>query len=441
MNLTFHRIPRDMFDALGDGRGGPGTIWVLAEGQYSKHRLLLRGVLDAAAAVGHDQLPIARGGFDLLADVERHDPAAAGSVVGYPAVGAWAERTVRALRGEPAMAGAEPGGLAAVAAAAAIQARFRAQIGVPVVQGRVTLPSLGAAAAADERATVHSRPDGADVSSAGLRTRVPANPHRDAPGWLAVRRLSAGSLDVLLDDVDPFRMPAESTVAGRLTSADLRTWTAVLGEAWTLLTRYHPGTAEELAAAIRAMVPLALPPQGQVSTSSAETFGAVALSEPVDARTLSVTLVHEVQHLKLCALLDIVTLVQPDDGRRFYAPWRDDPRPASGLLQGAYAYLGVSRFWHRQRQLDHGDAGLRAHAEFTRWRTAALRVTDTLESAGVLTPLGAHFVQRMGQTLRTWQDEPVPRAAQELADGKSAQHLTRWQAVNGPAPAWPGHVG
>jgi hypothetical protein len=47
----------------------------------------------------------------------------------------------------------------------------------------------------------------------------------------------------------------------------------------------------------------------------------------------------------------------------------------------------------------------------------------------------------MGQTLRTWQDEPVPRAAQELADGMSAQHLTRWQAVNGPAPAWPGHVG
>ena len=52
----------------------------------------------------------------------------------------------------------------------------------------------------------------------------------------------------------------------------------MLGEAWTLLTQYHPGTAEELAASIQAMVPLTPPAQGQVSTSSAETFGAVALS-------------------------------------------------------------------------------------------------------------------------------------------------------------------
>ena len=440
MTLDFHRIPRDMFARLAQGGGGQAAVAALAAGQYSKHLLLLRGVLDAATTVGHEQLPTVQAGYDLLADVQLRNPVAAQAVVSYPAVGAWAERTLRALRGEPAMPGAEPGRLAAVAAAAAIYAGVSAQIGVPVVHGRVILPSLGAAAAVDERATVHSRADGTDIISAGLRTRVPADPNRDAPGWLAVRRLRADALDVLLDDVDPFRMPAESAVASRLTSADLGTWTAVLDEAWTLLTQDHSGTAEELATAIRAVVPLALPPQGQVSTSSAETFGAVALSEPADARTLAVTLVHEVQHLKLCALLSMVTLVRPDDGRRFYAPWRDDPRPAGGLLQGAYAYLGVTRFWHRRRQLDHDDAGLRAHAEFTRWRAAALRVTDTLEFSEVLTPLGADFVRGMAQTLRAWQDEPVPRAAQELADGLAEQHVSRWEVSNGPVPAWPGQA-
>jgi HEXXH motif-containing protein len=25
-----------------------------------------------------------------------------------------------------------------------------------------------------------------------------------------------------------------------------------------------------------------------------------------------------------------------------YAPWRDDPRPRSALLQGSYAFLGVA---------------------------------------------------------------------------------------------------
>ena len=27
-----------------------------------------------------------------------------------------------------------------------------------------------------------------------------------------------------------------------------------------------------------------------------------------------------------------------------YLPWRDDPRPAAGLLQGAYAHVGVTEF-------------------------------------------------------------------------------------------------
>lgn len=53
----------------------------------------------------------------------------------------------------------------------------------------------------------------------------------------------------------------------------------------------------------------------------------------------------------------MVTLTVPDDGQRFYAPWRDDARPVSGLLQGAYAYLGLSRFW-RQRQ-SSGSPGCR----------------------------------------------------------------------------------
>ena len=47
MSVAFHRVPRDMFDALASGGGGPAAIGVLAAAQYSKHVLLLRGVLDA----------------------------------------------------------------------------------------------------------------------------------------------------------------------------------------------------------------------------------------------------------------------------------------------------------------------------------------------------------------------------------------------------------
>jgi uncharacterized protein len=75
------------------------------------------------------------------------------------------------------------------------------------------------------------------------------------------------------------------------------------------------------------------------------------MSAPPDPIIGTVTLTHEIQHVKLGALLDLVTLTLPDDGRRYYAPWRDDPRPLGGLLHGVYAYLGVTEFWRRQRNL------------------------------------------------------------------------------------------
>ncbi|HEV2371298.1 MAG TPA: HEXXH motif domain-containing protein [Streptosporangiaceae bacterium] len=333
------------------------------------------------------------------------------------------------------MIGAQPGGLRAIAAAAAIRAGISTEIEVPTVSGLAMLPSLGGAAVDDGVAVVRQGADGAEVLSAGSPIPVPGDPNQEAPGWFAVRQLRAGSFTALIDDVDPFRMPAEPTVADRLRSADIDRWNTVLQEAWALLVTHHSDIARELAAAIRSVVPLAPPAHGQVSTSSAETFGAVALSKPPDARVFAVTLVHEVQHLKLSALLDIVRLVSPDDGRLFYAPWRDDPRPVGGLLQGAYAYVGVSRFWRKQRLLDRGDDALGAHAEFARWRAAALFVVETLEVSGGLTPAGMEFVQGMAHTLRGWQEEAVPKEAQQLADDDAQEHLARWQSANGPVPA------
>lgn len=435
MSLRPHVMPPDLFDALAKGDGGPEAVRVLAAAQYSKHLLLLRGVLATAQAAGHGQAPLAQRGYDLLADAQSHDPAAVDAVIRHPSVGGWALRTLRALRGRPAMPGAEPAGLCAVAAAAAIRAGLPAEIEVPPIRGAVMLPSVGSAAVAGGSATVRSAASGAAVRSAGGQLDIPADPYRDAPGWQALRRLRAGSFEVLIDDLDPFRMPATADVAPRLGAVDLDRWDAVFHDAWSLLTRHHPEIAGEVVSVIRVIVPLNIPPRGQVSSSSAENFSAIALSEPPDPRTFAVTLAHEVQHLKLSALLDIVNLTQPDDRRRFYAPWREDPRPISGLLQGAYAYLGVSGFWRCQRHLDDGAAGLRAHTEFARWRAAAAAVVETLRSSGRLTSAGLDFVQGMDRTLRPWQYESVPGEALALARDEAEKHLALWQSVNGPVPA------
>jgi uncharacterized protein len=437
LSVRYHRVSDDVFQALAAGGGGAAAIRELAGAQYSKHAFLLRGVLEGAQAAGSAQAAMARSGYELIVAAQRYDPAAADVVIRHPSVGGWALRTVRAMRGDQARPGLEPARLCAIAAAAAIRAGLPADIEVPVTGRTVMLPSLGAAMVQGDRAAVHSGEGNgtADVLSAGQRIHLPADPHRDAPGWSALRRLKAGPVEVLLDDLDPYRMPGTADVASRLDADEIRMWESAFEDMWSLLQRHHPATAEEAAAAVRVLVPLGAPRHGQVSFTSAENFGAVALSPPGNPGSFAVTLAHEMQHLKLAALIEIVPLTLPDDGRRFYAPWRDDPRPIRGLLQGAYAFLGVTGFWQRQRHLDDGPDRIQAQVEFARWREAALRVTDTLLSSGRLTIAGQDFVRGMARTLRSWEDEPVPTEAAAAARRQADLHLTRWQSAHGPVPA------
>ena len=435
MDMRHHALPWDLFYALAAGGGGADAMRELAAAQYSKHVFLLRGVLEAARDAGAEQARLAHHGYDLLAEVQRHAPEVAASVIRYPSVGAWALRTVRAARGEQPAPGAVPSGLSVVGAAAAIRARLPAEVEVPVVGGIVALPSLGLATARGRTAVVRSTTAGADVSSAGGAVKVPHDPRADAPGWLGLRHIEAGALDVLIDDLDPFRMPGSDNLAPRLSASEADRWRTTLRQAWPLLEAQHLEWAAEIAAAVTVLVPLNRPHHGQVSSSSPEAFGSIALSEPPDPSRCAATLAHEVLHLKLGALLDIVTMTMPDDGRRYYAPWRDDPRPVSALFQGVYAHLGVSAFWRRQRHLEEGAAGLRAHTEFARWRAAAASAAETLRSSGRLTPAGLDFTSKMAETLSDWQDEPVPAEAQALARRDAAEHLARWQEKNGPVPA------
>jgi uncharacterized protein len=424
MSVPHHQLPRTVFAELAAGGGGPDAVGRLASAEHSKHLILLLGVLDAAQST--DQYRLARQGYDLLAAAWRADRDAAETVIRHPSVGVWARRAVQACRGGPVLPGAEPGGLRAIAAAAAIRAGLPAEIEVAVTGGKVMLPSLGAAEVPGHVVTVRSAQGHAEVGP----VEVPGNPHQNAPGWLGLRRIRMASLGLLIDDLDPFRMPDVPDLAPRHGSA--QPWEAAFGQAWPLLERVHPVAAAEIAAAVSVIVPRTGPVAGVVSTSSPEAFGAVAMSFPPDPVTCAETLVHEMQHLKLSALMDVVTLTEPDDGRRYYAPWRDDPRPLPGLLQGAYAYLGVSGFWRRQRRFPAGTR--QPETEFARWREVTAGAVETLGSSGRLTPAGLDFVSRMAGTLAAWRREPVPAHAQEQARRAAEAHLARWQSVNGPLP-------
>lgn len=420
--MRYHQMPPDLLAALAAGGGGSQAAAALTEAQHSKHALLLNGVVSTAAAVRHPQAERARQGYQLLAQVQRQDPGTVTRVIRHPSVGAWAYRTMAALRGGSAPAGAQPAGVGAIAAAAAIRTGITAEIEIPVTSGIAMLPSVGAAGPFEGPvATVR----GAEVSCAGTTVRIPPDYREPAPGWRPLAALLPG---LLVDDIDPFRMPAAPHTAR---DVDLTGWAPAFMAAQTLLASLHPAVAAEVAAMITVIVPLTRPAEGQVSSSSPETFGAIAMSEPADPVSLAVTLAHEVQHVKLSALLDLIQLTSPDGDARFYAPWREDPRPASGLLQGTYAYLGVTGFWRRQRAAGQAAGPLNADVEFTRWRQAAADGAATLLSSGQLTAAGTDFVRVIAATLAAWLDEPVPLPAREQAAAANARHLARWKAAYG----------
>jgi uncharacterized protein len=425
MSMPHHRLPPRVLAELATGGGGRDAMAWLVAAEHSKHLTLLLGVLDETQ--DSEQHRLARQGYDLLAAVWQADRDAAEAAIRHPSVGVWARRTIEACRGGPMMPGAEPGGLRAIAAAAAIRAGLQAEIEVAVTDGMVMLPSLGAAEVSGQTAVVRSAKGHAEVGP----VEVPESPHQDVPGWLGLRLIRAGSFSILVDDLDPFRIPDVPDLAPRGSSA--WEWETVIGQAWPLLERVHPVAAAEIAAAVSVIVPRTAPAVGVVSTSSPKAFGAVAMSFPPDPVTCAETLVHEMQHLKLSALIDLVTLTEPDDDRRYYAPWRDDPRPLGGLLQGAYAYLGVSGFWERQRRFPARPR--QPETEFARWREVTAGAVETIRSSGRLTPAGLDFVTQMADTLAAWRQEPVPVDALEQAHRAAEAHRAHWQSVNGSRPA------
>ncbi len=421
MTLGSHSLNQEQLRNLASGGGGQAVMQELIAAQYSKHLILLRGVVEAVSADSKEIGRQVRQAVDLLSAAHRRDPESTAARIRHPGSGAWATRTVLAARAGRAMPGAEPSRLSGLAAAAAVSAGLCAEIAVPVMADTVVLPSLGSAVVTGGEAVVRSGPDRNEIVSSAGTVQVPSDPYQDAPSWRGMRRLGTGDFDVLLDDIDPFRLPASANVAPRLTDADVADWQAIVSEAWQLLKADHRADADEAAAVVTVVVPLVAPEEGISSSSSAEAFGAIAMSKPPSPQSCAATIVHELQHLKLSAVIDIVPLTDKDRGDRFYVGWRDDPRPASGLLQGAYAHLGLLRFWRQELRSRRGDAQLTAQREFARWLPATVQAVATLEASQCLTPEGRNFTAGMRDVLSDMVSESVPIAATTLAEAAAVR--------------------
>ena len=425
-----HSLSATDLAELAAGYGGAAAIGRLAQAQRSLRRALLAAVYQRASASAslerraHERLSAA---WDLLADVDQRAPQVLESVVAHPYVRAWAAYCLGRLDTDGPggdVTEAELGYLAAIAMAAAIRARLDAQAEIPAAGGSLHLPTLGQLALPGtgprSSATVTATSGGAVTVLAGgeqwraVALESPPGLRFERPrdgSWRPARYLTAPGISIALEDADPYRDCHQWPAADRCSGAELGRWQQGFGAAWSLIATEYPAYREGLAAGLTTIVPLApAPGDREISSAARQAFGAVAVARPADPAVLALLLLHEFQHVKLGAILDMYDLFDRTDGRLFRAPWRDDPRPLEGLLQGTYAHVAVAEFW-RARYLADGPDAAAAASHFARWRAATAESIETLASSGSLTPMGQWFADGMRATVAPWLDVQVPVSA------------------------------
>lgn len=487
-------VPERAVDELGRTEGGPETLGLLVRDQHTRRLLLLRAVLDAAGSAAPDVCPPAaltrlREDWSLLEEAERLEPygpvrpfpvsggdAASGNrpppspvraLLLHPFIGPWARDTLRTLGAgtgplptrdarEQVRALSHFGALAAVAAARAgvsYAVRLRAHDGVLALPSLGALRTGGSGSGDTEVAVVHRRGrltfrvrGEADVV---VRLQSGAGAWSEAAVWTSAYTLPGlvpGSAAVPLDDLDPYRTarggPRPDTLSGpvALDEADrkhwLHTWS---GTAAALGTGGERRLAESVTL-LRCLVPLTVPPGsvpggagGSCSGTRREAFGAVLSSAPATATAFAATLVHEIQHAKLAALSDMMTLHHAGSAARHFAPWRPDPRPYDGLLQGAYSHLALADFFQRSA-LAATVPTLRdaAWAQHARYQAQVGAVLPALVGSGDLTVRGRKFVDRMVEVYERLAEQPPPRghAARATAYVQAARAL--WNRRHAP---------
>jgi uncharacterized protein len=215
------------------------------------------------------------------------------------------------------------------------------------------------------------------------------------PVWEPVRVLTAPGIRVALEDTDPYRDCHQWPAAPRLVDEEFAEWQRGFALAWQEIQTHHPAYAPALAAGLTTLMPMTAGPAGSdVSAAARHGFGAIGTALPGDPVTLALLLMHEFQHVKLGAVLDLYDLFDPDDKQLYHAPWRKDPRPLEGLLQGTYAHLAVSEFWRVRAGLGEYDQA-EAAERYEHWRAHTAAAIETLANSDSLTPLGMRFANAM----------------------------------------------
>jgi HEXXH motif-containing protein len=414
-----HSISRAVLEEVYRGQANRRSIETLWQSERSRRLLLLNSVIDgllARPAVSGPLGPV-DDALAVLEAAEAADPDGFRQVLLHPSVGSWAAYALRRLLGFTSAESplwADVGLIHAVALVAAHRTGLDWHTLVPLRDGRVMFPGFGMASFEDT-----GRWEVAEAATAGGLITVrhssgTVSAETGAVGWWSLRRIRCGrepELSLVLDDIDPFRELADPAEPDRLPDSDVAAWSGLLEQAWQVLCRRHAPTADAMVAGLVSLNPL--PPDDELdgrSASTGEAFGALLVARPADPLTLAVSLVHEFAHIQLGGLLHLIDLTVDSDEATFYVPWRDDPRPLSGLLQGIYAFTAIAAFWHDELAGASGPEAAVAAFEYAFTRGQVSQVADAVAGSDRLTTAGAELVESLRRRIGAWSSRPVPAA-------------------------------
>ena len=362
------------------------TVDVLQRARVSRNMAFLSEVLRRLA--DGPARRIAMAGFDTLTVVQERNPAAAQEVLRHPRFGAWAATCATGAAADADSDWAATH-LACFAAAAAIRSGIEFDLELPQVGDCVVLPGLGcwvgpAARTAQIHSAGHEIPDVEDRHWMPLR-------------WLTSQRPN-GIVRVEFDDLPPTPWawpdiaPADShTRWSRWSALEFHRWQELFDEAMRLLAGVVPELFGPLVRGMHAILPRSRRTSSFVTSTLVDSFGAAAMVLPTDAVRAASGLLHEFQHSKLSALMEVRPLVAQEGPADLPSPWRAEPRPASALLHGVYAHLAVARFVGRLPVRD-------TTGEADAVRAATLTGCATLLHSQRLTAAGRRFVMSIQRT-------------------------------------------
>jgi HEXXH motif-containing protein len=217
-----------------------------------------------------------------------------------------------------------------------------------------------------------------------------------------------------------------------LTPTSTIKWLSSLEEAWFWINSCSTLLASEIFMGVQSLVPVH---SHAIDVHRSQTFreipGLLVLSWMSDTSVIVEALVHEYHHHKLNALLNLdPIIVEGSPEEIYYSPWRDDPRPLSGILQGIYVFQAVLEFWHKILKTDIPVLQeKRLQQKVYSAKKQLLTALKVLTTNAGFSLIGQALIEAIEENIDRVEPE-ISQIEQQQIDLRLKEHQQKWEAAN-----------